>query len=331
MTEAVSTDVGRFINPVERFFAYARERHAIYLRRMVRHEPQPWTDDVILAKYRFTNVYRELDRTTLWCRQYVRDPLATKPELLLAVVLFRWFNRISTGETLFCQTSLLTKRTAFEQMLGLLDKGRGGEMAMHPLRSALRMQPPPHVTGSYTINTPGGMSKTDGVLAQLAAFCDRDWRTRAEQMMVPQFNHTIEGTCIWLEESLGMGGFMAYEVACDLRYTPLLAGAADANTWANTGPGAARGVRRVIDGVSEIDDVRRSVPKARALTAMQTLLAWSRDPLHWPRDWSAWEMREVEHTLCEFDKYERVRLGQGRPRGVFDKSAALVTAEPEGE
>jgi hypothetical protein len=25
-------------------------------------------------------------------------------------------------------------------------------------------------------------------------------------------------------------------------------------------------------------------------------------------------MREVEHTLCEFDKYERVRLGQGRSK-----------------
>jgi hypothetical protein len=34
---------------------------------------------------------------------------------------------------------------------------------------------------------------------------------------------------------------------------------------------------------------------------------------HWP----AWEMREVEHTLCEFDKYERARLGEGKPRGVY--------------
>jgi hypothetical protein len=28
-------------------------------------------------------------------------------------------------------------------------------------------------------------------------------------------------------------------------------------------------------------------------------------------------MREVEHTLCEFDKYERVRTGEGKPRGVY--------------
>ena len=29
------------------------------------------------------------------------------------------------------------------------------------------------------------------------------------------------------------------------------------------------------------------------------------------------EMREIEHCLCEFDKYERTRLGQGRPRSFY--------------
>ena len=31
-----------------------------------------------------------------------------------------------------------------------------------------------------------------------------------------------------------------------------------------------------------------------------------------------WELREIEHCLCEFDKYERIRLGQGRPRTKFN-------------
>ncbi len=53
---------------------------------------------------------------------------------------------------------------------------------------------------------------------------------------------------------------------------------------------------------------------------MRTLLGMSRK--NFPRTiegWKTrpWEMREVEHTLCEFDKHERARLGQGRPRGVF--------------
>jgi hypothetical protein len=29
------------------------------------------------------------------------------------------------------------------------------------------------------------------------------------------------------------------------------------------------------------------------------------------------EMREIEHTLCEFDKHQRVMLGQGKPRSLY--------------
>ena len=29
------------------------------------------------------------------------------------------------------------------------------------------------------------------------------------------------------------------------------------------------------------------------------------------------EMRDIEHCLCEFDKYERTRLGEGRPRAKY--------------
>jgi hypothetical protein len=29
------------------------------------------------------------------------------------------------------------------------------------------------------------------------------------------------------------------------------------------------------------------------------------------------EMRDIEHSLCEFDKYERVRNGEGAPRGRY--------------
>ena len=101
------------------FFMFARERHNIYLRRQ-QGLPRPWTDDHILNTCRFTNVYRELDKTTVWFRERVREPLRSKPEVLLATVLFRWFNRILTGEALFLQTFMSEEgdvRSAFEKFL----------------------------------------------------------------------------------------------------------------------------------------------------------------------------------------------------------------------
>ena len=62
------------------FFAYARKRHEIYLKRKA-GEPPPWTDDPILQQYRFTNVFRELDKTTLWFKKYVRGPMRKSPEV----------------------------------------------------------------------------------------------------------------------------------------------------------------------------------------------------------------------------------------------------------
>jgi hypothetical protein len=34
-------------------------------------------------------------------------------------------------------------------------------------------------------------------------------------------------------------------------------------------------------------------------------------------EWPPFEIREIEHSLCEFDKHQRCLQGQGRPRQRF--------------
>ena len=66
-------------------------------------------------------------------------------------------------------------------------------------------------------------------------------------------------------------------------------------------------------------DKNHSQPKHVFICEMRQLLEASQSYEHWPNtdEFPPLEMREIEHTLCEFDKYERVRLGEGRPRGVY--------------
>jgi len=87
--------------------------------------------------------------------------------------------------------------------------------------------------------------------------------------------------------------------------------AKDIKTWANAGPGAMRGLNRIF---------------GRDLDWKSSKHNWNEDMLglfkcrnqYLPDDIAeAIEMREIEHSLCEFDKYERVRLGQGTPRGRY--------------
>ena len=325
------------------FFRYARSRHQVYLNRMAGVPREKWTRDPILQKYRFTNVFRELDKTTVWFREHVRHPLREDPSVLLATVVFRLLNRIEVGEAIWGQMDI-EYESAFAAFVAT------GRIAH--LRKAIRANcgDGPYVTGAYIISSPAGVSKLDGVLSVIKNFYDGsapvadtmmgnklkfNWRTMAGAMLGPANGGSmrLELAWDWLRQFDYFGPFHAYEIVTDLRHTSLLRDAPDIMTWANPGPGAHRGANRVFRG-----DKSARVPRQQVIDEMRVLLSWSRDAKHWPqadtascgdgafedrqrctveRDWPAWEMRDVEHTLCEFDKYERVRLGEGKPRGVY--------------
>jgi len=335
------------------FFAFARERHAVYLRRAA-GQPRPWTQDPVLQRYRFTNVFRELDATTQWFRTHVRDQLRSSPDALLATVLFRWFNRVATGEAMFCQEALglggeLPEETAWQAFL------RGGAIDVSILQANILnfCGDGPYVTGAYIIKTPDGLSKLEGVLQCVEWFCEQrhdiitpqgdvwsvGWRELAEALLMHRLEDPghLESVWSWLRQFPYMGDFMSYEVVTDLRHTDLLDRAPDIMTWANPGPGARRGLGRVFEGGAYEALGHKKEPLVRM---MRELLEVSRDPEHWPQFsgpgfefagegledrllsgygdwWPTWEMRDVEHTLCEFDKYERARLGQGKPKQVY--------------
>jgi hypothetical protein len=306
---------------VERFFAYARARHECYLKKQ--SEPDWVTADKILAKYRFTNVFRELDKTTVWFREKVRDPMNAKrdPNIMLATVAFRLLNRIQTGEAMFCDDDLLGGHSAFDEF------ARTGNV--RPMVKAIKARcgRGPYVTGGYIISSPPGYPKLDGMMEVIKGFYSgiHEWDRAGGQAVGKDVatallannpgDYTLEHTWDWMRKFDYLGVFHSYEIVTDLRFTYLLENAPDIMTWANPGPGARRGANRV-NGRDKKD---HSADRLQLIDEMAELLVYSKDKALWPRSktHSKWEMRDVEHTLCEFDKYERVRNGEGRPRGVY--------------
>lgn len=295
---------------LDRFFAYARERYDVQLRREA-GQAWPWTEDEILRQYRFTCVFREDDRVTRWFREHVRDPLRDRPEVLLATVLFRLFTRIETGEAMFGQLDMFDGGSAFQKF------ERDGDARV--LRKAILGvvgRKGPYVTGAYVMSSPPGMKKLDGVLEIARRFaavrCEKcgeaKWRCGASDMLKRPGDATLERAWSWFSEFEYLGKFHSYEIVTDLRHTALLDQSPDKLTWANPGPGARRGLNRIRE--REVSD--HATPRDRLIREMQKVLAASRLARHWPPRWPKWELREVEHTLCEWDKYERARLGDGR-------------------
>lgn len=303
------------------FYRYARERQSILLARRA-GKGRPWTKDPVLQSFRFCNIFREDDKTTVWFRENVRERYHNSPAVLLATVVFRMFNRIETGEAVFCQPHL-DGPTAFET---LLHATQSDTRRKQKVDAALRNMIAdiitfcgrgPYVTGAYIISSPPGRTKLLGMIEVIRRFVlaekefpgggGADWLGAAELMLS---GSSLQDAHNWFSQHDYFGKFHSYEIVTDLRHTPLLSRAPDVMTWANPGPGCKRGMNRVMGR-----DKRDRVPVETVLAEMAELLTLSER--YWPSDWPSWEMRDVEHTLCEFDKYERVRLGEGRPRSVY--------------
>ena len=63
------------------FFEFIYDRQLIWYKKEVLLLPPPWTDDPVLGKYKFCNVYRELDRGSKYLiKTVISNPLLS-PEV----------------------------------------------------------------------------------------------------------------------------------------------------------------------------------------------------------------------------------------------------------
>jgi hypothetical protein len=287
------------MNPAP-LFDWINERHAIYLRRAA-GEPRPWTTDPVLNEYKFTNVFRELDRVTVWVREHIREPYADHPDLWLMLVVARY---VCVPESL-----------AGLMVPGLWTPGRPDFKTMTAILEARRQAGLQVETGAYMIRAESNRdaewyawTKQRYIIERV---CGGMW-DRREMLLLPALRESIEAATSALMTQYGCGGFMAYEIATDLRHCPgWLDRAPDIMTWANPGPGAMRGLNRLHGR-----PVRRPRPSLKqAVAEMRELLEMS--PLYLAAHVPPLEMRDIEHSLCEMDKWLRVRAGEGRPRSKF--------------
>ena len=270
------------VSSVEGFYDYINERHAIYLKRFI-GEPHPWTDDEILQTYSFCNVYRELDKVTVWIRENWKEPYADHPNLPFAMAVARQINWPDTLQEIGFPEHWNPERIK-AIMQGRMDRKEKV------------------YTGAYMLTGTLGGTKVEQTIDKIL--------TPLYENPPTIYKNSLEKTWAEYLPYAGFSGFMAYEVVTDLRHSKYLENAEDIMTWANAGPGAKRGLNRIHGRLLE------QTIKPRQLTIeMQELLDMAGDYIG--SFLPDLEMREIEHCLCEYDKYERVRLGEGRPRAKY--------------
>lgn len=270
---------------------WIREREAIRLRKE-RGEPFPWTTDPILQDYRFCCVRREDDRVTRWVREHVRERFAGHPYLWLMLCICRQINWPDTLADLISAPGAwpLDNNFSLDAMARVLHerKTRGAKV----------------YTGAYMIPAP--QERGTNKQTHIAHVVIGDlWRRR--DVFVDWPRATLEWTHERIARSPGWGNFLAYQSVVDMRFTALLSGASDVETWAAAGPGTIRGLHRLYGR-----PIHETLSQSQARQEMRKIYEIAEQETRVVMDFS-----DIPNVLCETDKYLRVQLGQGKPRARY--------------
>jgi hypothetical protein len=281
------------LNPTPLFY-WINERHRIWWNKDLMNGPKPWTQDPILQRYRFCNVFRELDKVTRWVREHIRQPYKDSEHLWHMMFTARFINWPDTlAEVIKAGAWYPHGEFDWRALVQVLDaRAARGEQVW---------------TNAYTVSTNGNpMPKPLYIVREVL---ETAWQNRLALQRAAHVS--LQTFCEAAQQIDGIGGFMAYEAACDLRWCPgWLDSAPDILSWANAGPGAKRGLNRLHGRPLD-----KGMPPHQAVREMRELLDLSY--LYLEKHVPDLEMRDIEHSLCETDKYLRVQNGEGKPRSTY--------------
>jgi hypothetical protein len=190
----------------------------------------PWTDDPILRRFKFCNVFRAADRVSQYLIRSVAyaEDAGDAVDRAFQIVAFRTFSNISTWEG-------LRQRLGGAPQLDDLASG-----AFEEALSAIKRRDGRLYTGAFILCADKAFGFAEKHRNHVALFqhmfLQRDLGRRV------QAANSLEGLVRLLESFPLMGPFMAYQTAIDLAYSELVD--FDENDYTRAGPGALRGLKK---------------------------------------------------------------------------------------
>lgn len=266
------------------YWAFANERQRIFESRLA-GLPAPWTHDTILDTFRFCNVFRAADRVSQHLIRHAAfgDATADIDDVFLRVVLHRLFSRPSTWEMLEDRLGSIDTLT--------FDAQNYGSILDHALREGQRI----YTNAFILCATPayGFDRKHRNHLALIKAMLDDGVPARVAAAA------TLEDVYLELRGWPLIGPFMAYQLAIDLNYSPIIEFSED--DFVVPGPGAERGLAKVFLDLGDrtpAEAILWLVEQQHVISDRLELDAPSLfgRPLH---------AVDCQNLLCEVDKYCR--------------------------
>lgn len=288
---------------VREFYRFIHERQSVWHRRFVERLPEPWTDNPILQKTKFTNIYRELDPGTVFCRTQIMERDEPRPDIVFNVMMYRLMCRIPTYQ-----------KIGFQR----LDRFWMGELQVTLQELYVTGEP---VFGNAYLISPYSSMGSDLKYVNVARLFGNIHHDFEDFFWGLDHALSFEAAFKVINSMYGFGPFLAYQVMVDLTYPletkpPILP--FSQNDWARLGPGALRGLARMIHTWS----TPQTLSALRWLHANQQKM-FEKYELDFPylkdeegRDIPI-SLANMQNSLCEYSKYANIKEGSGKAQRLF--------------
>ncbi|KAG6890210.1 hypothetical protein C0995_010221 [Termitomyces sp. Mi166 len=255
--------------------------------------PTRWSDDPIFQKYAFCNTYRVLDKLSQYLiREVIEKGPQDLQEVIFRVILFNLFTKQETWELLVDKLGPLTwARYKREDYNRVLSRAKKSGMPLY--------------TGAFQKPAP----KFEFKDAHLNHLCLLEVLMEAKLPARFQNAKYLAEVYDYLLSFPSMGEFSTYQLVLNLTYTKALN--FSGMDFVIAGPGASSGLRKMF-GQQRLKKAKETHPDIE-----EELIRWlavnqnvqfkrlgidfsGLGPKRLPMD-----LIDVEHTLCEVDKYAR--------------------------
>ena len=268
------------------YWKFAARRQRVFERR-VAGEPGPWSEDEILRRFKFCNVFRAADRVSQYMIRKVayENCEGVMADRLFRIVSFRTFSQPQTWESV---TNLLghaptlndLKTGRFEHALDEIKRKRGGLY-----------------TGAFILCANKAFGYDEKHHNYVALFKHMFLKHEAAERIYNA--ESLEEIVHFLQGFPLFGSFMSYQIAIDLNYSDLIN--FNENDYTQAGPGALRGIKKAFVDFGDYkpaDIIHLMVDRQNEefeRLGLQFNGLWGR-PLH---------AIDCQGLFCELDKYCR--------------------------
>ena len=338
------------------FFWLMHERMAIWKRRFIDKKDRPWTENEILRDYKFTNVYRELDRNSQWqIKNILLDDSLSLKNLIWKMMVFRFFNNpetftfnpkksgvaiqgdlfgapIKSGLKQAEKISDLIPATKWRN--GIPDYDEYDEDEFSKFIAGVRSSGQNPYTTAYLINsqaTPG----------QPRDYCYTRVVIPTLHKRIPEIIKLVlkaknpEEIINYLIQMPAVANFIAHEFYQDFTYIPRYTDRKfmkfTQDDYTNVGPGASIGIRLIYPSLDSIakqkqaiywlrDEAERELTKvAKSKGEPMYYLEWDKKKReYYLTDECNITLHQIEMWLCEFQKYWKMTIKTGKQRSKFE-------------